>query len=336
MIRPLKLFSLGMLLLSCTDVSFVQIPSVSSETFFQTGTPARLDILIVVDNSKSMSGPQKKMAEKMSSFINEIEKVNWQMAVTTTDVSDGVYGLKGEFLPFDDSGLKILTQKVPQFRKKFIHAIYREESINPCSGDCPSQDERALESVYLAIEKSKNQTQKLFRKDTDFVVIVLSNEDEGSDGRGQSLVTPKKLLNKFDSVFPNKTMQLHGIIVLPGDRDCKRKQGWIADYGEFVYRMADLTNGLATSICSEDYGKELRSIGQKPRDLANVFFLDKEPYLPSVKLQIYPKPDRDIPHSIKGTKLSFAYPPPLHSTITVTYIPLENLEEDEPQEDLIQ
>ena len=318
-------------LLSCSDVSLTEKPLVVSESFIQNGKPAKLDILVVVDNSRSMAKAQQNMAEKMGSFIDQLSQVDWQLAVTNTDLKSKKYAMRGEFIDFDDRGLKVLTPDVPFRGEKFLHAIIRPETSKHCTRDCPSQDERGLEAVYLALEKSKNKTRGLFRSGVEFTVILLSNEDEASFGKGSDLITPSKLLRKFMSVFPDKTMQFHSLIVLPGDSKCRREQGSTANYSTFAFELSQKTNGLSRSICSKDYSKELEEIGQKPRNPVKVFHLKEEPFLPSLRVSVSPRQDNEN-YIIDGSKLIFEVAPPLDSRIQVSYRPLSSIPPEQPEE----
>ena len=328
--------ALLMTLVGCSDVTFRELPLYSKEEFVQTGTPKKLDILIVVDNSRSMRKPQEKMAEKMASFTKQLSKVDWQLAVTTTDVSNGPYGLKGEFLPFDTKGTTILTPDTPFHSKKFLKAIVRPESIEHCSGSgCPSDDERALEAISMAIQKRNKENKGFFRENVDFISIALTDEDEGSDGRSKNLITPLMLLDEFHDTFPEKNFQFHGIILIPGDKKCKRKQGPFGKYSTFAYELAEATEGLSKSVCSNNFAKELEDIGKKPRDLTNIFLLEREPYPPSLEVTVTPRM-KDHSYTLEQRKIIFKNKPPLNSRITVTYIAVEDLPEEpeEPEEKL--
>lgn len=48
-------------------------------------SPPVIDILLVIDNSGSMSVPQAKLSEKLEFLLEFIKQMNWQINVITTD-----------------------------------------------------------------------------------------------------------------------------------------------------------------------------------------------------------------------------------------------------------
>ncbi|MCB0370011.1 MAG: hypothetical protein KDD45_11450, partial [Bdellovibrionales bacterium] len=47
----------------------------------------KVDILIVIDNSGSMSYEQSEMAKRFSGFVESLNGLDWQLGITTTDVT---------------------------------------------------------------------------------------------------------------------------------------------------------------------------------------------------------------------------------------------------------
>lgn len=75
------------LLLSCTDYTYTQL---TGRDVFQQVRRTTVDVLLVVDDSCSMAEEQDKLADNFQSFIGAFEgvDVDWQIGVTTTDVTD--------------------------------------------------------------------------------------------------------------------------------------------------------------------------------------------------------------------------------------------------------
>src|ERR1700733_14795034 len=65
----------------CQDCS----SKTGNETFFQNSLTNSVDILMVIDNSPSMSIFQDRVAPGFSNLISSISNVNWQIGFTTTD-----------------------------------------------------------------------------------------------------------------------------------------------------------------------------------------------------------------------------------------------------------
>src|SRR5690606_4392624 len=56
---------------------------------FEQGEWGPLDLLVVVDNSGTMIEEQTNLSTKLAPLLSHIDKSDWQIAVTTTDPSDG-------------------------------------------------------------------------------------------------------------------------------------------------------------------------------------------------------------------------------------------------------
>src|SRR5690606_8968839 len=82
-----------------------------ADLFFQKPVDGRVDILLVDDNSGSMSAEQNLLAQRFSTFISRLSGLDWQIGITTTDVTnDPVNGLRGSLLELSGHpGQKILT-----------------------------------------------------------------------------------------------------------------------------------------------------------------------------------------------------------------------------------
>lgn len=165
-----------------------------------------VDILIVNDNSGSMSFEQAKMATAFSGFLASIDKRDYRIAMTTTDVADtrqrigtisnpgynppGPYNGNGalqdgrliDFAP----GLKFLDRSTANKQTLFDAAVRRPETLqceNSGFTQCPSGDERGIAALGLTIQ---NYMSQWARPTAHFAVIILADEDE----RGVSKYNP--------------------------------------------------------------------------------------------------------------------------------------------------
>jgi hypothetical protein len=215
-----------------------------------------VDILIIDDNSGSMSPDQAKLASRFSTFLNSLSGMDYRIAITTTDISSNYSttpsGIKnppssingngalqdGNLITFGNgaSYLDASTSSAALFNK----AIVRQETIdceNSGYKQCPSDDERGIFAANLVLDRTASQ---FMRPLAPLAIIVLSNEDERSlsDSRSvgvpdpstadddralMSLFTLEKydlgqtLIERFHSKYPGKTLAVHSLIVKPGD-----------------------------------------------------------------------------------------------------------------------
>lgn len=216
----------------------------------------KADILFVVDNSASMSPLQSQMASKFSNFINQIKTLDYQIGVTTTDVSGNSTPytnaglstpapINGQLAKFSD-GSVVLTKNSNNPSSQFITAVTRPETAkceqyiapfcnaSTCTGPqysqyCPSEDTRAIKAANAAL--SVNNSSGLFRgADVPLNVVLLSNADErttgGATGYAQLAADdqPESLIANVQAQFPGKQLKIHSIIIKPGDTGCYNNQ----------------------------------------------------------------------------------------------------------------
>lgn len=218
-----------------------------------------VDILIVNDNSGSMSYEQAKMAGAFSGFLTSLDGLDYRIAMTTTDIAsasgtrpDSLYynppsayngngalqdGRLVEFSP----GQKYLEKSTYNKETLFNNTIKRPETLQ-CeqSGytQCPSGDERGIYAANLSL---KNYSSQFMRMGAHLAVIVLADEDErgvskynpASDSNSQQIKSlyplealdePQSFIDSFRSLFPSKTMSWHSIVIKNGDSGCLSAQ----------------------------------------------------------------------------------------------------------------
>lgn len=189
-----------------------------------------VDILIVNDNSGSMSFEQAKMASAFSGFLTSINNLDYRIGMTTTDVSDtrqrigtvsnlgynppGPYNgngalQDGKLIDFG-SGQKYIDRSTYNKETLFNNTVRRPETAtceNSGFTQCPSGDERGIYAATLSV---KNHVTAFARPTAHLAVIILSDEDE----RGVSKYNPcnysgsadKSNCEAIKSGYPFETM----------------------------------------------------------------------------------------------------------------------------------
>ncbi|MGE4131152.1 MAG: hypothetical protein AB7F86_05905 [Bdellovibrionales bacterium] len=317
---------------ACSEVAFspdpgydgaLEIPpgyQLESFGFNDQDTRAKVDVLFVIDNSGSMLEEQTKLAPALSSFITNIARIDWQIGITTTDTSNGPFGLKGSLVNLNGAGGKVLSAATPNYQQVFANTVIRNELIGCVDPNCPSSDERALEAATMAIGKRNSDNAGFFRQGADLALVILSDEDEQSTGTG---TTPAQVVNAVTSAFgPNKTFTSFGIIIKPGDTACFASQSATSgQYGDYASALADLTKGVTGSICDSDYGPSLESIGTRVREQVKSITLKNMPNPDTIQIRIRPF-DPNLTWTIEAQTLIFAYPPRSGTRIDVLYLPM--------------
>lgn len=173
----------------------------------------KVDVLIVDDNSASMSTEQNQLGTRFNGFIQNLEnkKVDYRVAVTTTDISGAGNEARainsngalqnGNLIAFP-GGNNFLTKSFGTLSQKdsaFKGVVKRPETLaceafitawitagksrttqeysDAYHANCPSGDERGIYAARMVIE---NNPAGFLRSDADLAVIILSDEDERS------------------------------------------------------------------------------------------------------------------------------------------------------------
>jgi hypothetical protein len=204
----------------------------------------KVDILIVTDNSASMSFEQARIAPRFQNFIQNLDakKIDYRIAITTTDISGGTFPQGGNLIPFGD-GTSYLYPSNENRINLFNAAINRPETLscenfiadwfrnhslssketteyqNKYKINCPSGDERGVYSANLVIKKNPAN---FIRPDSHLSIIFLSDEDERSGLYAnpsyslESLDQPKTLIENIKEFFGTEkynSLSIHSIIV---------------------------------------------------------------------------------------------------------------------------
>ena len=304
-----------------------------SQSFSQNDRANKVDILIVDDNSESMETKQRKMGQRFTNFISSIKSVDYQIGITTTDLSGPApfgsgWATDGRLLTYTGSKYNILTSSTPDAEKLFLNTIQRSETLD-CGKRttfpyCPSSNEQPLKAMIMAIDERYKANAGFFRDGVDLAIVVLSDEDEMSNGTSSSITKPYQVTDAFRAAFGDrKRLMVHGIIIKPGDtacRDQQLKEVGIGYYGKQVSALATATGGRTYSICDSDYGKHMSSISQDVLKLVSSFELTYE-VADTTKVEVTLTPAIKIGWRVEGKLLIFDTPPPAGTRIDIRYLP---------------
>jgi hypothetical protein len=298
-------------------------------TFRSKGAGGLVDILFVDDNSGSMAGEQLELGRKFASFASELSSVSWQIGVTTTDCSNGPFGICGSLLEMGTTGLSILTKAVPNFQAVFEQTIRRPETYDPVTGrdcnttsTCPSGDEVPLKASISAMGKRNTDNRNFFRDGADLSIVYLSDEDEESTG-GSGATEAKEVVEAFNTIWPSdKKFIAYGIVIRPGDQACLDQQraagGSLAgSYATKVADLVDLTGGSLYSICDSDYSLTLKDIGRNVTRYSKSVTLAQTPIKNSVRVVFTPAWNSTV--TVTGKTVTINNPAPVGTVVEIYY-----------------
>ena len=240
-----------------------------------------VDILFVVDNSGSMNFERSNLAQRIDGMINVINGLDWQIAVISTDSSGTGANKDGNLIEMRGlPGQYILDSNMNQATAQNIFG----DTVQNFPGG--SGTEEGIYSSKRVIDKYLNgevNHTNFIRNGADLSIVVLSDEDEASNGGSNARITPQQFVNFVDSSFNGqKNMVFHSIITRPGDSTCLSGEG--AAYGDEYDALSRLTGfgqpggAIIGSVCNQDYTSQLRDIGQSVKDLRNSIQLQCAPF----------------------------------------------------------
>ncbi len=247
----------------------------NTDTFRQDSKP-KADILLVIDNSCSMSDEQQLLATNFNSFIKYAvsSQVDFQIGVTTTDDDTG--GEQGSLVPFPGSAAgclatdcKIFRPTTPGLEQKFGGTV--NLGINGSGWEtCMSPAVKALTAPKIT---NPQENGGLLRMDAVLAVVCVS------DAIDQAAQPASYYLNQLQNI---KGAQRPGLftynVVGPFNGNppsgCYYDGG--ADDGKHAY-MVTQTNGVREEICTPDWAKALENIGKNAFGFRTNFFLTARP-----------------------------------------------------------
>ena len=202
-----------------------------------------VDVLFVIDTSSSMIAEHAKMAERFNAFIASIQGLNWQIAVTSMDISnDPQYHTAGQVLnpksyfensryaymrDYQDgnlipdiSGRTILRESegsTQSLQERFDSMISIDAKLGPNNENYFSRgDERGIFTAALAIDKYRNQ---FVRPDAHLAIVFLTDEDVRGEGLGVTFEkkkpTERDLPTYLASVIQNQLGQNKKVSIYP-------------------------------------------------------------------------------------------------------------------------
>ncbi|NQY99263.1 MAG: hypothetical protein HRT45_01180 [Bdellovibrionales bacterium] len=313
--------------------------------FQQSSGGGKLDLLFIVDNSDSMlyDHSKQEIFWKLQGIMNTLQGVDYHVAVMTSSVNRTSApwelpqaGWEGSLDYIEGTNARYLTTGTPNVDMLVRLTLDREEVI-PCRrGEipedlvaCGSNNEQPLKALTQFVQnRNRADNAGFLRDDAELAVVIITDQDETGDREDETTEPEEAAAVLQAELGGNKKVSVHGIVIEPGDRDCKSEQkwqGWLfpegADYATRIARMAEITEGSTTSICNNNEAmiEDLSVIGETTRGgaLKTEFTLEHQPWPASVNVQMVPS--QNINFSVDGNKIVFDSAPADGSEITITY-----------------
>lgn len=211
------------------------------------------DILFVIDNSCSMAPEQDALGRNFRSFIEIADSglLNYRIAVTTTDVSQGDDSAEGRFVPLDpdERARRIVSRdSLPTALAHFTE--------NARVGIEGSGEERGLQAAYLALSPALLESHNgNFLRDHALLSLVFVSDEEDLSPESVDFYA-QHFVGLKDGDASRVTMSA---IVGDVPGGCTG-DGGVATEARRYAALVDRFQGVVESICAEDVGRVLGKI----------------------------------------------------------------------------
>lgn len=288
----------------------------------------QVDFLLVLDDSNSMLPELKKLAARLSTFVNSLEasNIDWQMCLTTTRGltvgSELIHGTPlswANYTPPTGTPSYLLKRGAPNLNTVFTSTI---DSLT--IGGAGSGDERAIKATHDNFKNSSSH--RCYRTGAAISVIVISDEDERSvSGEKKNIKPndatasfqpleaedlPQTLIQQSKTVFGSDVrFTFSSIIVKPNDTRCEQEQDIDpspSHYGYIYAEASRLTDGGVGSICDADYSANLNTFRDKIVNSLSSLSLQCDPVPKTLKVKVEGLDVHDV--KLNGKVLKFNYP----------------------------
>lgn len=233
---------------------------------YEQSTVSMVDVLVVVDNSASMTEEQENLGQNFDRFLSFLTEasVDFQIGVTTTDIVNDKGQLKSA--PGQPA---IITNATPNPLAAFSANV----KVQSVGGNAR---EAGLDAARRTFELNP---QGFLRPQAWLFLIFVSDEEDSSFG------VPKYFYRYFAQLKGkgNEGMVQAGAIVGDTPAGCFSEQG-TADPGARYAEVVELMGGRVGSICSPKFDEILREMGIDAVGLKRKFQLSKVPDLATLEV----------------------------------------------------
>ena len=249
-----------------TDFGYVDV--------FNQNPAEDVDILMVVDNSCSMSPYQARLGQNFSQFISWFvgANINYQIAVTTTSITDP-----------DPSCTAAEVADIPNPGQLVDDVIITPQTNDAANifndivnvGTCGSGFEMGLEAARLALSEPNASGANLgfLRENASLSIILVSDEEDNSP------LPVNEYINTFFDVKGQRDREIFNAsaLAVTNEADCTPQQAAASTEGSRYVDVARQTAGVVGNLCADDFETIVTELSLNASRLRDTFFLSSEP-----------------------------------------------------------
>lgn len=252
------------------------LPS-TSQTFGQVVTyNKKVDILFVIDNSKSMTQHQQRLSARVPDMISTLNSLgmDYHVAVTTTTMAT--------------SSVYPMTRQIVGMPKYLTSANVNLLSDRIVAGESGSDNERGLDAMaFVTGAYASAQAPGYLRSDALFVVIFLADENDNSTEFGNADNDDFiKYMNAFRPPFKEGGRAwMANYIGTIQNQSCDNLGGFVS-IGTKYMKLVDASNGIKESICAADLSSAVSNIKARIVDVITAYRLKDVPNKSTLKVSV--------------------------------------------------
>lgn len=276
----------ALLLIACGKQEFA-VPDQSLEFASAVTYNNKVDVVLMVDNSSSMTQYQNKFSDQVPAMVASLDRLgmDYNFVVVTSDMRSG--GSGGMFV----GSPKVLTKNNPN-----LVSLLKSRVLQ---GQAGSDLERGLQSIQQVLSPSylAGEGAGFLRSDALLAVIALSNEDDYSSSSVSSL---KQFFDTLKPKFKGTTQAwIVNFIGVPNlASSCSTVLG--GEYKEPGLRWIDLANysgGTIQPICDSSLATAVDNVKKRIVEILTDYHLERRPKIETIVVhkngQVVPRSSTD-------------------------------------------
>ena len=227
-----KLLLLTMLIVTCSkQTSFnsnLNPDDISGELYQETFEPDtsatdKLDVLLIIDGSDSMSNQRAEIARKLTPLLEHIKARDWQIGITSTDMTSCFAA--------------IINAQTPNYQEVYRQAI---DNIKPSNSEqAIFMTLKGLRGMPVADANNTcddNNPQYLVRQGSAIGILIITDEDHQCDATIGGADAGCEIQDLYDFLsiirLPHKTAKVYGFL---NSSNNDKFLAWKDDGGEPIF-----------------------------------------------------------------------------------------------------
>ena len=236
----------------------------------QLGSDEKIDVLVVMDNSRSMQRIHDKLIAKAETLFEQFVNsgVDWKLGIISTSVQESPY--LGFDSPFDSS---MIDPNDPATSANAVRTFNVAVDALGLRGD-------VLEYIFYNTKRALDvygptTLNPFLRENAHLAVIMISDEPEQSEEIYGSLYQAQNFYDHIKQyIESDKVLRFYGIFMSKDLKDCQF--GYRNYAGSPFEEIIDLSDGLVASACTSpiEFGDELAEMA---RDITSLVGTSSSP-----------------------------------------------------------